>query len=71
VRTGDPGPSPSEKGAAHNESNEQQMDDHYKVSANPVPHLVTCSTDKNTQPTCRCRNFIRIEPRRGPETEVG
>ena len=50
VRPDDQGPPPGEKGATHDEADEQQMDDHQKVSANPVPHLVTLS-GQHIEPT--------------------
>ena len=42
VRPDDPGPPPGEEHAAHDETDEQQVDDHHKVRASLVPHLVTC-----------------------------
>jgi hypothetical protein len=42
VRPDDPGPSPGEEDATHDEADEQQMDDHHKVRASLEPHLVTC-----------------------------
>jgi Uncharacterized protein conserved in bacteria (DUF2252) len=40
-------PPPGEKGAARDEGNEEQMDDHHNVSANPVPHFVTCQDNRS------------------------
>lgn len=42
MRPDDPRPPPREEDTAHDEADEQQMDDHHKVSASPVPHHLTC-----------------------------
>jgi hypothetical protein len=50
-------PPPGEKGAARDEGNEEQMDDHYNVSASPMPQLVTCQ-DNRSIPQNRPRSKI-------------
>jgi hypothetical protein len=52
-------PAPGEKGATHNEADEEQMDDHHKVSANSIPHLVTCH-DNTSIPQNRPNNKISL-----------
>jgi len=49
VRPHDPGPSPGEKGAAHNEADEQQMDDDHEILGRTVPHLVTARLGTSPQ----------------------
>ena len=44
VRPGDPRPAPGKKDSAHNEADEQQVDDNHQVSGNPVPHRVSAGT---------------------------
>jgi hypothetical protein len=39
-------PSPAQKSASHNETDEQQMDDHHNVGAPSIPHLFTCQTQQ-------------------------
>jgi len=40
-------PPPGEKGAARDEGNEEQMADHYNVSASPIQQLVTCQDNRS------------------------
>src|SRR5512133_2343351 len=52
-------PAPGEKGATHNEADEEQMDDYHKVSAGSIPHLLTCQ-DNTSIPQHRPHNKIGL-----------
>ena len=63
MRPDNPYPSPGEKAATDNEADEQQMDNHHKVSANSIPHhapaeILTQPQDRH--PVCEAERRRRF-----------